>query len=509
MTELVRGGNAPLATPRVTVTFSCSAPADLSALLVGQDLRVRSDDDLIFYNAPSGPGVSWSEHAVDLDLTQVPGDVHAVLIALSLTGTSFGSIPPPRFAVADVSFVVDRLDAEQAIVGLEIYRRNGGWKVRAVGQGYAGGLAALVTDYGVNVTEDAAEPAPEPPIGMPQQAHAPSSKQVPYVDRVWMVWEDASRSLASFRATCDHALTLRDEEIAGRMPRGRSDELISAAKKRLDADITHLVAELAVSESEAAPELAPFDSVSWLTWDAKTDLGEGLLLGRLHADESPELRVPLILRMPWRRGVWINRGTSPSDSIGFAWSLATRFLASVPAGFAGLEVIDATGLSGAGWLHGFPPPTVTGLLGGGVAMGHGAGQRLSRLIDLIDLRSIGGDDDELAAGGPPVRLVLIFDVGAALEQYGDQLIRLIDGGPSVGIPVIMVETDTPTDESVRALRIKQASHTLPSSEGTLSDGWVGGDWTLIPDVLPDSGGTKAPVLFSHVLGEHARAIDRG
>jgi len=75
VTELVRGGNAPLATPRVTVTFSCSAPADLSALLVGPDLRVRSDDDLIFYNAPSGPGVSWSENAVDLDLTRVPPDV--------------------------------------------------------------------------------------------------------------------------------------------------------------------------------------------------------------------------------------------------------------------------------------------------------------------------------------------------------------------------------------------------------------------------------------------------
>jgi hypothetical protein len=213
--------------------------------------------------------------------------------------------------------------------------------------------------------------------------------------------------------------------------------------------------------------------------------------------------------MPWRRGVWINRGTSPNDSIAFAWSLATRFLAAVPAGFAGLEVIDPTGLSGAGWLHSFPPPTVTGLLGGGVALGPGAGQRLSQLIDLIDLRSVGGEDDELAAGGPPVRLVLIFDVGAALEQYGDQLIRLIDGGPSVGVPVIMVETDTPTDESVRALRIKQASHTLPSSEGTLSDGWVGGDWTLIPDVLPDSGGTKSPVLFTHVISEHVRAIDRG
>ncbi|MEO5877859.1 MAG: TerD family protein [Streptosporangiaceae bacterium] len=508
MSELVRGGNAPLSTPRVTVTFSCSAPADLSALLVDRDLRVRSDKDLIFYNAPSGPGVSWSENAIDLDLGQVPGEVQAVLITLSLAGSTFGAIPPPRFSVADVTFVVDRLDTEQAIVGLELYRRNGGWKVRAVGQGYAGGLAELVTDFGVDVTEEAAEPAPEAPIGMPQQPHAPSSGQVPYVDRVWMVWEDASRSLASFRSACDHALALRDEEIAGRMPRGRSDELILAATARLNTDVEQLVAELGVSENEAPPELAPFESVSWLTWDVRTELGEGLLLGRLHAEESPELRVPLILRMPWRRGVWINRGPAPADSVAVAWSLATRFLAAVPGGFAGLEVIDPTGLSGAGWLHGFPEPIVSGLLGGGVALGNAAGRRLGQLLDLIDLRSVGGDDEEIAGSGPPVRLVLIFDVGAALEEYGDQLIRLIDSGPSVGVPVILVETDTPTDESVRALRIKQASHTLPSSEGNLSDGWVGGDWTLIPDILPDSGGTRPPLLFSHVLGEHARSMTR-
>jgi hypothetical protein len=357
--------------------------------------------------------------------------------------------------------------------------------------------------------------APRPPGSehtQPQAApHPPpqaNPSEVGYLERCWLVWEDASRSLASFRSSTEHALNIRNDEVTGRAPRGRYDQLMAAAQQRLRSDAAQLRDELARVEPQVTAEAAPFDAPAWFTWQPRTDLAEGVLLGRLSTAELPELRIPLVLRVPWRSGVWISRGTVPGDSAAYAWSLATRFLAAVPPGLAGLEVIDASGLSGAGWVHGLDPAAGSALLGGGVAVGPAADQRLRRLLDLVDLRRIGGDDDAAFGDGPPVRLVMILDAGAALDgDQAHQILRLVEDGPLVGVPVLLVETDTPAAESVRALRIRQSCSNLPSSEGSISDGWVGTDWTLTPDVLPDTaGGTRAPALFTHVLGAHARTI---
>ncbi|MEW3821624.1 TerD family protein, partial [Pseudomonas aeruginosa] len=48
------------------------------------------------------------------------------------------------------SYTITGLDLESAVVALELYRRQGAWKVRAVGQGYAGGLAELFADQGLS-----------------------------------------------------------------------------------------------------------------------------------------------------------------------------------------------------------------------------------------------------------------------------------------------------------------------------------------------------------------------
>ncbi|TDD58830.1 hypothetical protein E1293_46795 [Actinomadura darangshiensis] len=334
----------------------------------------------------------------------------------------------------------------------------------------------------------------------------PSPNEVGYLDRCRLVWEDASRSLAAFHAATEHALTLRNDEIAGRKPRGRFEQLMAEADRRLRADAAQLREELARVEPQVTPEAAPFDAPAWLTWRPRADLAEGMLLGRLSAAELPGLRVPLVLPLPWRRAVWISRGTVPGDSAAYAWSLVTRFLAAVPPGVVGLDVIDAVGLSGAGWLHGFDPATTARLLGGGVATGPAAADRLRRLLDLVDLRLIGGEDDRPSAD-PPVRLAIILDAGAALEgEDAHHVLRLVEDGPPAGVPVMLVETDASAAESVRALRVRQSCNDLPSSEGPVADSWVGAEWTLTPEVLPDAGaGTHAPALFSHVLATHARS----
>ncbi|WUI01232.1 TerD family protein [Spirillospora sp. NBC_00431] len=557
MADLLRGANAPLPVRRVTATVSCALPVDVSALLVDRDLRVRTDSDLVFFNAPEAPGVRWADgggrQRVDLDLDAVPADAHAVLIAVSLTGSaSFGSMPPPQVRLtgddgaALAVFAVSGLGREKAIIGLEVYRRDDRWKVRAVGQGYAGGLAELVEAHGVKVDDPGDAPAPEaaamasappgpavgapppqgpprpqgtpppqatPPLGTPpqQSPQGSSGNEVGYLERCWLVWEDASRSLASFRASTEHALNLRNEEIAGRAPRGRFEQLMAAADQRLRADAGQLRDELVRVEPQVTAEVAPFDAPSWLTWQPSADLAEGMLAGRLSTAELPDLRVPLVLRLPWRRGVWISQGTMPGDSAAYAWSLVTRFLAAVPPGLVGLEVIDAAGLSGAGWLHGFDPVVSARLLGGGVATGPAAAERLRRLLDLVDLRQVGGQDGELPAGladGPPLRLAVILDAGAALDgEDAHHLLRLVEDGPLVGVPVLLVETDTPAAESVRAIRVRQTCNNLPSSEGTIADSWVGTDWTLTPEVLPDAADvTRAPALLAHVLGAHGRSL---
>ncbi|MGI5200123.1 TerD family protein [Spirillospora sp. CA-108201] len=526
MAELSPGANAPVPARRVTATASCAVPVDVSALLVGPGLRARSDADLVFYNAPEAPGVRWcgdGRQRVEVDLDAVPADAAAVLIAVSLTGaTTFGAMPPPRLALTAgagdplVEFTVPGLGSERAIIGLELYRRDGRWKVRAVGQGYAGGLAELLEAHGVEV-DDPGEPEPAPAVGPPPPIRpaevppadarpaAPPDSEVGYVERCWLVWEDASRSLAAFHSSTEYALVVRNEEIAGRKPTGGFQRLMEAADQRLRADAAQLRDELARVEPQVTPEAAPFDAPAWLTWQPRADLAEGMLLGRLSTAELPGLDVPLILRLPLRRAMWISRGTVPGDSAAYAWSLVTRFLAAVPPGVVGLEVIDAAGLSGAGWLHGFDPSTTARLLGGGVATGPAAAERLRRLLDLVDLRRIGGDDGP--AAGPPLRLVVVLDAGAALDgEESHQLLRLVEDGPLVGVPVLLVETDTPAAESVRTMRVRQSCNDLPSSEGSIGDSWVGAEWTLTPEVLPDTaGGSRVPALFAHVLGVHARA----
>ncbi|GGT84564.1 TerD family protein [Actinomadura citrea] len=542
MAELSPGANAPVPARRVTATASCAVPVDVSALLVGPGLRVRSDADLVFYNAPEAPGVRWSgdgRQRVEVDLDAVPADAAAVLIAVSLTGaTTFGTMPPPRLVLTSgtgdplVEFTVPGLGPERAIIGLELYRRDGRWKVRAVGQGYGGGLAELLEAHGIEV-DDPGEPEPAPAVGPPppipspavpppaspppvvpppaspppadSRPASPSASEVGYVERCWLVWEDASRSLAAFHSSTEHALVLRNEEIAGRKPPGGFQRLMEAADQRLRADAAQLRDELARVEPQVTPEAAPFDAPAWLTWQPRPDLAEGMLLGRLSTAELPALQVPLVLRLPLRRAVWISRGTMPGDSAAYAWSLVTRFLAAVPPGLVGLEVIDAAGLSGAGWLHGFDPSTTARLLGGGVATGPAAAERLRRLLDLVDLRRIGGDDGP--AAGPPLRLVVVLDAGAALDgEEAHHLLRLVEDGPLVGVPVLLVETDTPAAESVRTMRVRQSCNDLPSSEGSIGDSWVGAEWALTPEVLPDTaGGSRVPALFAHVLGIHARA----
>ncbi|MER8237191.1 TerD family protein [Streptomyces sp. NPDC094049] len=178
MTAMTPGSNIPLTAARVAVDVAAPVRLDVSGLLLGADGKVRSDDDFIFYNQPSGPGVTYrsgggtAPDAILVDTAALPAGVERIVVTASpdAAGQTFQGVEPTAtLRNADdgsvlATFTPPRLANETALVVVELYLRNGAWKARAVGQGYANGLAGIATDFGVSVddTPAAAPAAPAP-----------------------------------------------------------------------------------------------------------------------------------------------------------------------------------------------------------------------------------------------------------------------------------------------------------------------------------------------------------
>ncbi|MEW5540171.1 TerD family protein [Streptomyces cyaneofuscatus] len=174
MTAMTPGSNIPLSAVRVAVDVAAPVRLDVSGLLLTADGKVRSDDDFIFYNQPSGPGVTYragggsAPDAIVVDTTAVPPGIEKIVVTASpdAAGQTFQGIEPTATVrnaddgTALATFTPPQLGGETALVVIEVYRRNGAWKARAVGQGYANGLAGIATDFGVSVEEPAAPPVP-------------------------------------------------------------------------------------------------------------------------------------------------------------------------------------------------------------------------------------------------------------------------------------------------------------------------------------------------------------
>ncbi|WP_307172858.1 TerD family protein [Streptomyces sp. B3I7] len=185
------GSNIPLTVTHVTVDVAAPVRLDVSGLLLTPDGKVRTDDDFIFYNQPTGPGVTYrsgggtAPDAIAVDTTAVPPGIEKIVVTASpdAAGQTFQGIEPTATLrnAADGSvlatFTPPRLGAETALVVMEIYLRNGAWKARAVGQGYANGLAGIATDFGVSVEEPA--PAAQPRPVTPPQPTAPPQPMAP------------------------------------------------------------------------------------------------------------------------------------------------------------------------------------------------------------------------------------------------------------------------------------------------------------------------------------------
>ena len=150
---------------------------DASAFMVKEDGKVRSDSDFIFYNQTkstcgsiehtgdnrTGAG-DGDDEAVIVLLDKIPADIQRVVFVVTIHDAearkqNFGQVSKAYVRVVnkDSNSEVARYDLsedasiETAMVFGEIYKHGAEWKFKAVGQGYAGGLAALARQYGINI----------------------------------------------------------------------------------------------------------------------------------------------------------------------------------------------------------------------------------------------------------------------------------------------------------------------------------------------------------------------
>ncbi|GGF91781.1 chemical-damaging agent resistance protein C [Rhodococcoides trifolii] len=188
--SLTKGGNVSLtkAAPNLTAvsvglgwdtrtTTGTDFDLDASAIALGGDKKVVSDQHFVFFNNLKSPDGSiehtgdnttgegdGDDEVINVELSAVPPNIETINFPVSIyeadaRSQSFGQVRNAYIRVVDKSNGTElaRYDlsedasTETAMVFGELYRNGAEWKFRAVGQGYASGLAGIARDFGVNV----------------------------------------------------------------------------------------------------------------------------------------------------------------------------------------------------------------------------------------------------------------------------------------------------------------------------------------------------------------------
>ncbi|MFD0438748.1 TerD family protein [Streptomyces chartreusis] len=653
--ELVRGQNHPLSQARLEIRVSVGTPIVAAATLGDEQGRIHGVEWVAHPGAPTLPGLEVSrqaaaDHRLAVDLDAMPEAVHRVSVLLALpTGvggpTSFGAVPAPFLAVTGLdgaevaSYTVAGLESESAVVALELYRRQGAWKVRAIGQGYAGGLADLFNDQGLaqahqlaggindavaqgvarsipapprpdgDRSRQAAAPAvgpdqsgqaqqgtsgatapqptspygnqtpgqptpppnspygttdptqpsaptsggpidyshprrqnaappPPPPTAPPAQPGQPAqpvagdatgwSMEERLYNQVWGMFEDLARTTAAYRSAVDFAESRMEKELdqvlsdprsriggqgdaAREAAQAKHSQLVNQARATLDRDLAQLSAESQVVEPALPPAYARWDNPVWHGYRVPMEIPMALRLGELHLPESAELRIPMLVRLPLERGLWIDSGRSGSLDGSFhdshdlsrlametAVAHAARLLAVYPAGEFTVHVIDPAG-SGA---QALAPLVQTGVLAAPPAVG-AAGvadvlARLTQRVDLVQMALRAGAPDSLPPGfDTSQQLLIVNDFPHGFDDRAvNQLRYLADEGPAVGVHLMMVADREEAagygpllDPLWRALL-----RLTPVADDHLADPWVGHAWTYEPSLVPPGSQVLQQVL---------------
>jgi len=188
--SLTKGGNVSLTkeAPGLTnvvvglgwdirTTTGADFDLDASAIVLGADGKVLSDKHFVFFNNLTSPDGSvehtgdnltgegeGDDEQVKVNLAGLPSEVDKVVFPVSIydadsRSQSFGQVRNAFIRVVNAAGnaeiarydLTEDASTETAMVFGEIYRSGADWKFRAVGQGYASGLAGIARDFGVNV----------------------------------------------------------------------------------------------------------------------------------------------------------------------------------------------------------------------------------------------------------------------------------------------------------------------------------------------------------------------
>jgi len=182
MVEMRRGANVALtreipSLTRVVLGMSWNAGSEralddnlvFAAILCGADGRVRDDRDFVFFNQLASPEGSVQADAggdaeqIEVHLPSVPAEIDRIVAVLYVNEG-----PAQRRSLGQLRSCVIRVlnadgnaelvrseelattfNAETAVALGELYRHDGGWKFKVLGQGYSAGVGAIAADYGI------------------------------------------------------------------------------------------------------------------------------------------------------------------------------------------------------------------------------------------------------------------------------------------------------------------------------------------------------------------------
>jgi len=175
--QLIQGANAPLASGSHRVRlYPLRNPAgldiDLSAYLLSLHGKVEVDGDMVFYNQrTSSEGsvtLDQDRRGFQVDLGRIPPRVETVRFCIVVDGGSSATLDELVLEIDGEAVFRHVLGREPtaATTMCEFYRRDDGWKVRAIGQGFVGGMAPLARSMGVDVDQP---PAPTPAVDLRTQ----------------------------------------------------------------------------------------------------------------------------------------------------------------------------------------------------------------------------------------------------------------------------------------------------------------------------------------------------
>jgi hypothetical protein len=477
---------APLA-PNDSWTFSVGAsPAPTTyALLIDehQQALVINDVQLDLSRLPSS--VARIVCVADWEST-VPQSVSASLV--NGLGPGGVSATPSSVRAASFELIIDQHQVQPATVFFELYRRRGAWKVRAIGQGYAGGRTELLADYGL------------PPTSLPatgEHQTAGLTLDADPLERMWMIFEDAARTTAAFTSAREYADVRLDDELSEAIANpatrhteaaersaakahSRRDELVAQARTNYERDASYLRTELQELDRLLPPSMASWASSSWRSATAGTSCG-AIRLGEVLAPDIGDLRVPFCVKAPLRRPVWLSSNTSAAAEPVVA-AMVLRLLAATPSPAPHLDVVDLSG-----GLRGVTDH-LSGYMPRGVVTDH---RNLAATIDAIAMAL---DVSALTAQAenqhPPAGIVVLSDFGFGLGHDAleplSKLVSLIgDGRLSV-----VVVGEAPGDQSMVEPFVRELyslSQVIPvGRDGIFMDPWTKGEWSFQADCLtPD------------------------